>query len=681
MQFVHPYFLFGLLAVSIPIIIHLFNFHRYRKVYFTNVRFIRNLKQETRKRSQLKHLILLMLRILTILSLVMVFAQPYVPVNKQAADMNRKNLVSIYIDNTFSMESVTGSITLLDLARNKARELAGAYRTSDEFLLITNDFEGKHNRLLSREEFDEQLDEITFSPVHRNISEIFSHASDVRFRTEERNYLIYLLTDLQKNMFDWPEIAPDSGMSVYLVPLQAEQPANVYIDTCWFENPVQNVLSQTVLKARVSNFSGTDLERVPVRLSVNGSQKGLANIDIPAYRTVELAIPFINYEAGIHSGVLSLEDSPVTYDDQFYFSYQVSEFIPVLSVYQDKENAFLRAVFGRDSTFIFDQFFAGSLDYTSFSNYRLIILDGLEEISSGLSQELKRFVEDGGSLAIFPGQKTDKESYNLFLSSMGSATYQPLDTAATKTVAINTNHPLFQDVFETIPENIDLPVVQKYYPITRLARSDQEWLMNLQNGNMFLSVQSVGNGLVYLVAVGLTDAFSNFQKHAVFVPTLFNMAILSHQQQKLFYTIGEEEVIELRSTILQGDRTFQISLPGKDFSFIPEHQVVDSRTYLYTHDQVRQSGNYLLESDHSSITGLSYNYDRRESLMEFYTPDEVISEFNKAGVERIISISDTKKPFSLILEEINSGVRLWKWFVALALMAIAAEVLIIRFWK
>ncbi len=681
MHFVHPYFLFGLLAIAIPIIIHLFNFHRYRKVYFTNVRFIRNLKQETRKRSQLRHLILLLLRILTILALVMVFAQPYLPAKEQAADMNRKNLVTVYIDNTFSMESVSGSITLLDLARNKARELAAAYRSSDEFLLITNDFEGRYNRLLSREEYIDGIDEITYSPLHRDLSEIFRYASDERFLSADKNHLIYLLTDLQKNMFDWPKIVPDSLVTVYLVPLQTEKPANVYIDTCWFENPVQDVLSQTVLVARVFNLSETDLEKVPVRLSVNGSQKGLANVDIPANRFVELEIPFINYEPGIHSGVLSLEDFPVTYDNQFYISYQVNEFIPVLSVYQGRENTYLRAVFGRDSTFTFDQSDAGSLDYTSFSNYRLIILDGLEEVSSGLAQELKRFTENGGSLVIFPGEQTNTNSYESFLTAMGSASYLPLDTAGTRTIAINADHPLYQNVFETIPENIDLPAVHKHYPIARLTRSDQEWLMKLQNGDMFLSVQSVGNGMVYLASVGLTDAFSNFQKHAVFVPTLFNMAMLSHQRQKLFYTIGKDEVIELRSTILQGDHTFQISSPATDFAFIPEHQVTDSRTYLYTHDQVRQSGNYILETDHTLIAGLAFNYDRRESLMEFYMPDEVMPQFNKAGIPHVMSISDTQQPFSQILEELSRGTRLWKWFVALALMALAAEVAIIRFWK
>lgn len=681
MQFVHPYFLFGLLAISIPIIIHLFNFHRYRKVYFTNVRFIRQLKQETQKRSQLKHLIILLLRILTIIFLVMAFAQPFIPVRQSVTDLNRKNMVAVYLDNSFSMESVSGSIALLDLARNKARELAGAYRASDEFLLLTNDFESRHNRLLSKEEYMQQLDEVTFSPVHRDLSEIFGRLSDERFQSGEMNHLVYLITDLQKNLFDWNVISLDSTQSLYLIPLSPENPSNLFIDSCWFENPVQTLLSQSNLKARVFNLSGTDLEKIPVRLSINGAQKGLANLDIPANRPVELEIPFINYEAGIHSGVLTLQDFPVTYDDQFYFTYSVNEFIPVLNVFQYGPDPYLNAVFGKDSAFVLEQSFTGSLDYTSFINYRLIILDGLDAISSGLSQELKRFVGNGGNLGVFPGNQTDLQSYNQLLISLGTGTYLAMDTADTRTTSINLDHPVYRDVFEFIPENIDLPRIQRYFPITRSTRSDQEQLMMMENGNMLLCVQSVGNGLVYLSSVGLQDSFSNFQKHSVFVPTMYNMAMLSHQHQKLFRTIGEEEVIELHGHGLQGDQTYRISSQVNDFSFIPEHRIVDSRTYLYTHDQIRQSGNYLLEAGSTAITGVSYNYDRRESLMEYYTPEEAVSLLTGAGISHVVSIGDTRQPFSVIMEELSSGIRLWKWLVVMALACIAGEVLVIRFWK
>ena len=65
MAFAQPLFLIALAGLAIPVIIHLFNFRRYKKVYFTNVSFIADIKQESKKRSQLKHLLILLMRLLS----------------------------------------------------------------------------------------------------------------------------------------------------------------------------------------------------------------------------------------------------------------------------------------------------------------------------------------------------------------------------------------------------------------------------------------------------------------------------------------------------------------------------------------------------------------------------------------------------------------------------------------
>src|SRR5260221_12221376 len=98
MQFVYPSFLFALSAVAIPILVHLFNFRKYKKIYFTNVRFLKEIKQDTKSRSQLKHLLILLARILAVIFLVLAFAQPYLPKNKNAVVSGTRD-VSIFIDN------------------------------------------------------------------------------------------------------------------------------------------------------------------------------------------------------------------------------------------------------------------------------------------------------------------------------------------------------------------------------------------------------------------------------------------------------------------------------------------------------------------------------------------------------------------------------------------------------
>ena len=79
MLFAQPLFFIALVTLSIPVIIHLFNFRKYRKVYFTNVRFIAEIKQESKKRNQLKHLLILIARLLAISCLIFAFAQPFIP--------------------------------------------------------------------------------------------------------------------------------------------------------------------------------------------------------------------------------------------------------------------------------------------------------------------------------------------------------------------------------------------------------------------------------------------------------------------------------------------------------------------------------------------------------------------------------------------------------------------------
>src|SRR5262245_19931430 len=157
MSFVYPGFLFALFALLIPILVHLFNFRRFKKVYFTNVRFLREIRQDTRNRSRLKHLLILAARLLAVAFLVLAFAQPFLPAlgTRMTAGVKK---VSVYIDNSFSMDAISNNGDLLEEAKKKAREIAAGYQPSDLFQLLTNGFEGRSQRLVNRDEFLDLVD-------------------------------------------------------------------------------------------------------------------------------------------------------------------------------------------------------------------------------------------------------------------------------------------------------------------------------------------------------------------------------------------------------------------------------------------------------------------------------------------------------------------------------------------
>ncbi len=237
MNFLFPTFLIGLAAIAIPIIIHLFNFRRYKKVYFTNVRFLKELKQESDSKSRLKEYLILAMRILAITFLVLAFAQPFIP-GKAKVQQGQK-AISVYVDNSFSMESTNKQGTLLENAKSAATEIVNSFNAGDKFQLLTNDFEGRHQRFLSKEEFIEQLDEVKISSATKDINDVLKRQQDFLQNSGSANKRIFLLSDFQKNQALIRKSEVDTGIVVSLIPLVSSEVNNVYIDSIWFETPVQ----------------------------------------------------------------------------------------------------------------------------------------------------------------------------------------------------------------------------------------------------------------------------------------------------------------------------------------------------------------------------------------------------------------------------------------------------------
>ncbi len=687
MQFVNPFLLYGLFAISIPIIIHLFNFRRFKKVYFTNVKFLQELKQKTQRKSQLRHLLVLILRILAICCLVIAFAQPYIPLTEKRINFEKMNVISIYIDNSFSMEAASSNGSLIDIARKKAYEILSVYKSSDLFNLITNDFEGKHQQILSKEEFIEYLDEVTISPAVRNLSDVYLRQRDILSSSNVKIKNVYLISDFQKSVSDIYNIDQDTTITTYFIPLAANEINNIYIDSCWFETPILQQEHHVELLARMKNISNIDYEKIPVKLIINRNQRAVASFDIKSKSETVVNIPFTIHQTGIQHGWLEIDDHPITYDDKFFFSYKVSAVIPMLSINGNKDNEYIKSVYD-DSAFVYKSTSVNNIDYSSFSKYNLILLNELNSISSGLAQEIKRFVKNSGNLVVIPSEKIDVNSYQHFLNSLNSVYYTALDTFNTRISELNTQHPIFEGVFEKQLDkksesyvNIDLPHVFSYYVINRTIRSKQESIIDLQNNNPFISVMPYDNGLVYLFAVPLKPEFSNFPRHAIFVPVMYNIALLSEPKCKLFYTLGKDEIIELGATNVAGEDIFIIKKDNSDFEVIPEHKRISFQTKLYPHDQLKEADNYIVFREEEAVTGISYNYNRKESDLTCNNKDELKKLIEENGLKNVFIMDNSVKPLSTMLMELNHGIKLWKLFIILALLFLAGEVILLRYWK
>ncbi|RLD62472.1 MAG: hypothetical protein DRJ01_06120 [Bacteroidetes bacterium] len=678
MHFLYPKFLFALFAIAIPIIIHLFNFKRYKTVYFSNVKFLKNVKQETKSKSQLKHILVLISRILIIASLAIAFAQPYIPVNKNIIS-NKKQEVSIYVDNSFSMNSENKYGNLLNISKNKARQIANAFKPNTEFLLLTNDFDSKHQHLVNKEQLIEYLSDVKISSNTKKLSEIISKQNDFLSSSKEKKK-IFLISDFQKNFSDFSKIKKDSDLNVFLVPQETESVNNLFIDSCWFETPKHKINKSEIIHIKIRNNSNESYQNIPVKLLINDTIKALSSFNIEKNSAKIISLTYSNTHTGVHSGKVEITDYPITYDNTLYFSYLIQSKIKILIINENTDNKFIDALFKNDNNISPTKAQVNNLNFSQIPNYQLIIINSVKRISSGLSQTLINFAQNGGTLLFLPNFDGDISSYNNFLSDIKSNTIIKIDSQKVKINNINYKNDLYKNAFEKIDNNIDLPIIYKHFLFTKNTYSNNENILTA-NKQAILSVLPISKGKIYIFSLPLNDEYSNITKNTLFVPTFYNIALYSQSHYNSYYLIGNDKIIELNRKYVNNDNIFHIINKNLNFDFIPQKKIINSKIILLINNSIKKAGNYIIKNIEKPINSISFNYSREESDLEYYSKEELNNLLKKYNLENFSILESQNKFFTHNLIQINNGKQLWKIFIIIALIFLAIETLLLRFLK
>jgi hypothetical protein len=232
-----------------------------------------------------------------------------------------------------------------------------------------------------------------------------------------------------------------------------------------------------------------------------------------------------------------------------------------------------------------------------------------------------------------------------------------------------------------LPENIDMPVVYKHYIINETARSGYEDILRLQNGEHFLCLGKLEKGRIYLSSVPLDDTWSSFPKHTLFVPAMYRIALLSESAPPLYYFAGSDDPIGISGDSIPVREVCKIRKVDSYYEFIPEIRYAGGNLLLYPHDQVKEAGHYYLSEGNQVLKGIAFNYNRKESEMSFFTAAELKTGLKQAGVKNFAVIQARKSPLTKQITEMSQGTPLWKIFIIMTLLFIAAEIALIRLIK
>jgi hypothetical protein len=528
----------------------------------------------------------------------------------------------------------------------------------------------------------ELIQEVDISPVSRKLSEVVSRQHDALITSGLDNKRSFILTDLQASVTDVEAITNDTSMRVTVVPELPEIKRNVFVDSVWFETPVRQLNQPEVLHARLVNTGDEYIENLPIQLLVNGTQKSVASAAIPASGTSETSITYTNTESGFKHCALVIDDASITKDDSYFFSYNVAEQIRVLEIKGTlaPENA-VQAVFSDDPFYVFQQMTDANIDFGALAQQHFVVLNQLRNITSGLAAELDKFVRAGGSVLIIPATEIAQNEYNALLTQWKLGQIAGRNNTASKVSSVNYEHYIFKDAFQKSDGNVDLPLAQSFYELSLTSASQAEPMMTMQSGSPFLVSARAGYGRVYVAAVSLNTAESNFIQHAFFPATLVRMAEFSQPTNQLAYTLGSSEAIVLRNLNMPGEETFRLKNIVTQIEVIPEHRNVAGEVEIYVHGDMQDAGNYLLSWGNTGVYPLAFNYDRIESYNATLPVTTFEEQLNERQLTNWSVLEGDTERVSAGASTIEEGKKYWLSLIVWALIFLAVEVLLIKFWR
>jgi hypothetical protein len=592
-----------------------------------------------------------------------------------AQDSRRKS-ISIYIDNSFSMGAEGKEGELLLTAKEKGREVIKNFKERDRFQVLTNDFEGRHQHLVSKEEAMQLIDEIKMSAANKTVKSVMARQAQALERNREDQKLAFIVSDFQKMNANVG--FNDSSVSTVLIPLTANKQRNLAIDSCWFESPFVQHNSVNKFKVLIRNYSDEAIENASVNLKINGKQKAVGGFNVAPRATGEAELAFTVNEYGWQAGELSIVDHPITFDDHFYFGFEVARALNVYTINGGVSNTFITDVFATDEYFKMEQSSQRAIDYNKMKQANLLILDGITDYSSGLQLELEKYIERGGDVFINPStDELANASANGFLAKYGVG-FGPLTKVLIAADKVNMQSYIFKGAFEKLNQQTDFPMVNQYYQLKVGAQKAIEPLITMHNNDFLSVVTHTGKGNIYLSAVPFERAWSTFQHHALFVPFMYKMAMATQKTGSIFNRIGADKLVYVGKEIEAGQKGVKMQKDG--YELMPDISHKNGITSLFVADMIKEAGNYRLLVDAAQAQNnpvIAFNYTSGEGNLECLEAEGL----EKLAGKNIKVFSKQEKMIAAGLGELSLGTQFWRACLWLALLFILAEILLIKFWK
>lgn len=660
MHFLYPVFLSALAVLAIPVLVHLFHFRRYKTVLFSNVKFLKAVDTERKNQNRLRHLLVLASRLLAFAALVLAFAIPGCGDKKQSTG---KSAVSIFIDNSFSMEQRGAKGILLETAKQKAREIVKSIGENAEYQIMSNEPAASTSVFTGPTEAIRKIDELQVSSRSPSLGKIWRQMQDQLANVPNEGRSGYIISDFQGSFVREIPQNVNNPVKINCLPLDPIMKRNIDVDTAWVENPFSMIGEKTSVKFRVYNYSAEALSELNVRLMLDNNMRGLAKMDIPAFAFAESSIEFTMPQAVFTKAWLEVDDPENNFDNKLYFSLQPQGDMPVTL---KGANNYLEQALATNTFF--------KIQHESVGNSKVIYFAANAGLGSSAASELADQVRNGARAILIPAENLNPGAFKELESIFGLPGWKEIKKGKFAIDRNGLNHVFFNQVFSSIPKNMEMPRIYEYYS-TSGSVGNGDAVLSLDNGDPLLIRFKMGKGFLYFFTAAFSTRAGNFVQSSLFLPVVVNCAFNYEQTGNVYGATAANKGYLLRNNFIKGENNLVLKNGGKEY--VPEVQAGTGGQELFLGSYLNEAGFYTLQdkSGKGATELLALNYPRTESDPRPATEENLKLFAEKTGAVWM------KADNAMAAAQIESAdSRIWRLFIWLAAAFFAVEVLLLVFW-
>ena len=694
MNFLNPYVLFGLIAASIPIILHLLNLRKLRTVEFSSIKFLKELQKSQIRKLKIRQILLLVLRTLLIIFIILAFSRPVIKGTLPGMSNYAQTSAVILLDNSPSMNYSDEFGNRYNYAKRIARKLVEQFRPGDEISIIAmGDLKDLDNYSLTRDlaNVKEQINKIEASYSVADFDKSLSLASALFENSRNLNKEIFIISDNQTvNFKNIDTIGAEPSLkrmvekfnpSLYFLEIGATSKidyANLSIDSIQLLTQIFQPNKPVQILANIRNYSKDDQPSSILSISFNKERVSQMDFNIGANSTKSVGISANPKENRIISAEAKLESDALEEDNSKFFGFIMPK-TPRIALIDDEKNSYLLSALGVNyNNYIYntDVLTVNDFNTKTIADYDACVINSLKGLTI---EKLRQYVANGGKAIVFADNiLSESPNYLEPLDIQGGRLTTYPEGQSPIVSQIQKASPIFEGVFTdkssfSLNEKIRF---KKMYSITSGFP-----LIQTTSGDLAFE-KTVEKGKIIFIGTHPSLDWGSFPISSLF-PVFINRAIeyLTMVPQISRSAITGQSIKFTIDEAFSKGKSFKVIDPLNNESIIYAPNLSEGTTLKL--DNLRIPGNYIIYNQaEEPVAMVSANIDRRESdlvpiknaAIESLLKKKYGNNINIAFIEELSSLDKS-------IQRIRTGSELWQLFVILAIIVGITELIVERVTK